>query len=151
MRPETGCGRLQISEIRDILSFISPDFAIVDSNSVCGALHLNQAAELSLLAHEGGYNLSKDKSTEVLLYLTGQRQISKALKLAGINQSTESVAWVSFSKFPKDFLRIVEIDKEVISPSKFSFSRFDVDQDLSLEIKQKIIITKTAILSVQSR
>ena len=53
MKLETGCGHLRIQEIDKLLSFISPDFAVIDSNAVCGKLHLIQAANLSLSAHGG--------------------------------------------------------------------------------------------------
>ena len=151
MKLETGCGHLRIQEIDKLLSFISPDFAVIDSNAVCGKLHLIQAANLSLSAHGGNYNLSKDKSTEVLLYLTGQRQISKALKLAGISTSTKSIAWVSFSNLPSHFMDVVKLDEEVISPSAFDFSRFNIDENFDITLKQKIVMTRTAILPVQPR
>lgn len=148
---EMGCGHLRIEEIDKVLSFISPDFAVIDSNAVCGKLHLIQAANLSLSAHEGKYNFSKDKSTEVLLYLTGQRQITKALKLAGISKSTKYIAWVSFSTIPKNFMKLVKLDEEVISPSVFDFSRFNIDDNFDITLKQKIVMTRTAILPVQPR
>ena len=151
MKLETGCGHLQIGEIDKLLSFISPNFAVIDSKAVCGKLHLVQAAALSLSAHNGNYNLSKDKSTEVLLYLTGQRQISKALKLAGIRASTKSIAWVSFSTIPSNFMDVVKPDEKVISPSAFDFSRFNIDENFGINLKQKIVMTRTAILPVQPR
>ena len=78
METLVGCGRLVTNDSDQILSFVNPNLALIDSRSVCGIEHLKQAATLSLSSHRGGYNLSKDKSTEVLLYLTFQ---GKYLKL----------------------------------------------------------------------
>ena len=97
--------------------------------------------------------LSNDKSTEVLLFLTAQRQISKALKLAGISDNTESIGWVSFGTVSTDFLRVVEEDDSVISISQFDYTKFadDIDASLENQLKQKIIMTRTATLPVQPR
>ena len=153
MEPIVGCGHLRINKLDEILSFVTPTLALVDSRSVCGIEHLRQAAILSLKAHNNGYNLSNDKSTEVLLFLTAQRQISKALKLAGISDNTESIGWVSFGTVSTDFLRVVEEDDSVISISQFDYTKFadDIDASLENQLKQKIIMTRTATLPVQPR
>jgi len=148
---EIGCGRLQNADIDKLLSFTNSDFVIIDSKAVCGEAHLVQVAKLALLAHEGKYNLSKDKSTEVLLYLTAQRQISKALKLVGINKMTTTIAWISFSKVSKRFLELVTLDETVISHEKFDYSRFGINPKFSLQDKQKIVMARAAVLPVQSR
>ena len=153
MEPIVGCGYLRTNKLDEILSFVTPNLALVDTRSVCGIEHLHQAAILSLTAHNNGYNLSNDKSTEVLLYLTAQRQIAKALKLAGISDNTESIGWVSFDTVSTDFLKVLDKDDSVISISKFDYSNFgkDIDANLEDQLKQKIIMTRTATLPVQPR
>ena len=74
-----GSGSLRIQDIKKLKLLISSDFALINPQCVCGSLHLKQAAFLADKAHEGNYNLSKERSTEVLLYLTFQRQIIIAL------------------------------------------------------------------------
>jgi len=153
VEPIVGCGHLKTNNLEEILSFVTPDLALVNSRSVCGIEHLLQAANLSLIAHENSYNLSNDKSTEVLLYLTAQRQISKALKFAGINEESKSIGWVSFGNISSDFLDIVEKDDTVISVTNFDFTKLANDINVSLDekLKQKIIMTRTATLPVQPR
>ena len=153
MEPLVGCGHLKINKLDKILSFVTPDLALVDSRSVCGIEHLHQSARLSLAAHNNSYNLSNDKSTEVLLYLTAQRQISKALKFAGINGSTKSIGWVSYDNLSSDFLDIVDKDDSVISVSNFDFSIFakDIASKFDNNLKQKIVMTRTATLPTQTR
>ena len=153
MEPIVGCGHLKINKLDKILSFVTPDLALVDSRSICGIEHLHQAARLSLAAHNNSYNLSNDKSTEVLLYLTAQRQISKALKFAGINESTKSIGWVSYDNLSSDFLDIVDKDDSVISVSNFDFSIFakDIASKFDNNLKQKIVMTRTATLPTQTR
>ena len=153
MKLTLGCGHLVTTNLDKILSFVTPNLALLDSKSVCGIEHLYQAATLSLSSHDNGFNLSKDKSTEVLLYLTSLRQISKALKLAGINKNTKAVGWVYFGDSSPNLSEIIDEDNSVISIKNYDFSTLAKDIDISLDdnIKQKIIMTRTAILPVQPR
>tara|TARA_B100001029_G_C14791255_1_gene301951 strand:- start:28 stop:477 length:450 start_codon:yes stop_codon:yes gene_type:complete len=144
-----GCGRLKTKKIEDLKSLIGPNFALINPKVVCGKLHLQQAAYLSASAHQGNYNLANDKSTEVLLYLTAQRQISKAIKIGGIDNTIESLAWVSFGETPKKLFELVKKDESVIDISNFDSSGFN--SEIGIDKIQKIVMTKTATLSVQSR
>ena len=153
MKIEVGSGYLKTNDLDQILSFVNPNLALVDSRSVCGIEHLRQAATLSLSSHDNIFNLSKDKSTEVLLYLTFQRQILKALKLGGVNKNTKGVGWVSFGEVSPDLSQIITEDDSVISIDNYDFSKLakDVDINLDNELKQKIIMTRTAVLPVLPR
>ena len=153
MKLTVGSGYLKSNDLDHILSFATSNLALVDSKSICGIEHLHQAAALSLSSHNNGFNLSKDKSTEVLLYLTSLRQISKALKLAGVNEDTKSVGWVFFGESCPDLSEIITEDNSVISIQNYNFPKLAKDIDINIAdiIKQKIIMTRTATLPVQPR
>ena len=153
MKIEVGSGHLMTNDLDQILSFVNPNLALIDSRSVCGIEHLRQAATLSLSSHDNSFNLSKDKSTEVLLYLTFQRQILKALKLGGVNKNTKDVGGVSFGDVSPDLSQIITVNDSVISIDNYDFSKLakDVDINLDNELKQKIIMTRTAVLPVLPR
>ena len=121
MEPKVGSGYLKTENIEDAKSLISSDFAIINPKIVCGILHLKQAAYLAIKAHEGNYNLAKEKSTEVLLYLTAQRQISKAIDIGGITEQTTEVAWISFDTIPNKITEFLSSDYSVISHEKFDY------------------------------
>ena len=70
MKLTVGCGNLKTNDLDKILSFVTSNLTIVDSKSVCGIEHLYQAATLSLSSHDNGFNLSKDKSTEVFIFFS---------------------------------------------------------------------------------
>jgi len=152
---EVGSGRLKGKDNEALMSLLGPDFALVNPKMVCGPLHLSQAAYLADKAHAGKYNLSKDRSTELLLYLTAQRQISRAIKIAGIKSSNETVAWASFSQIPNKLFDLVEPDESVISRMDFDYSSLSIEKEvldrLSFDEKQKIVMTRTAALPVKSR
>ena len=48
-------------------------------------------------------------------------------------------------------MELVKLDEGVISPSVFNFSRFNIDENFDITLKQKIVMTRTAILPVQPR
>ena len=155
MEPKVGSGHLKTEDIEDVKSMISSDFAVINPKIVCGVLHLKQAAYLAIKAHEGNYNLAKEKSTEVLLYLTAQRQISKAIEIGGVTSDNKSIAWVSFGKIPKILDNLIEFDESIISSERFDYTVAKLDErvlkKLNSEEKQNIIMARTATLPVQSR
>ena len=155
MEPKVGSGHLKTKNIEDVKLMINSDFAVINPKIVCGILHLKQAAYLVIKAHEGNYNLAKEKSTEVLLYLTAQRQISKAIEIGGVTSENKSIAWVSFGKIPKILDNLIEVDDSIISRESFDYTVAKLDdtvlKKLNYEEKQNIIMTQTAILPVQSR
>ena len=155
MEPKVGSGHLKTENIEDVKLMINSDFAVINPKIVCGVLHLKQAAYLAIKAHEGNYNLAKEKSTEVLLYLTAQRQISKAIEIGGVTSENKSIAWVSFGKIPKILDNLIEVDDSIISRESFDYTVAKLDdtvlKKLNSEEKQNIIMTRTAILPVQTR
>jgi|TARA_B100001540_G_scaffold152272_1_gene134881 tRNA threonylcarbamoyladenosine modification (KEOPS) complex Cgi121 subunit len=153
VKPIVGSGHLKTENIEDIKSLINPNFALINPKVVCGQAHLKQAAYLADKAHIGGYNLSKDRSTEALLYLTAQRQISKAIEIGGITEQTTEVAWISFDNIPNKITEFLSPDNSIISHDKFDYSTINLDKklDLSFDAKQKIVMTRTATLPVQPR
>ena len=155
MKPIVGSGHLKTENIEDIKSLINPNFALINPKVVCGQAHLKQAAYLADKAHIGKYNLSKDRSTEALLYLTAQRQISKAIEIGGITEQTTEVAWISFGKVPNKISELLSPDDSIISHEKFDYSTINLDENLSLGLsfdeKQKIVMARTATLPVQPR
>lgn len=149
---KVGSGHLKGDNIEDLMKLIGPNFALINPKSVCGQVHLSQAATLADKAHLGKYNFSKDRSTELLLYLTAQRQISKAIEIAGLSSSSKEVAWASFSEVPKELSLLIESDDSLVSKVNFDYSSHGINDDnLALDRKQKIIMTRTASLPVQSR
>ena len=155
MEPLVGSGHLKIDNIEKVKSLISPNFALINPEIVCGMTHLEQAAYLADTAHKNQYNLANDKSTEALLYLTAQRQISKAIKIGGITEKQKSVAWISFDQLPANLSTILTSAASILSYENFDYSNLNLDEkiisELTPEDKQKIVMTRTATLPVQPR
>ena len=155
MEALVGSGHLKTKNIEDIKSLISPSFALINPKVVCGELHLKQSAYLADKAHDEKYNFANDRSTEVLLYLTAQRQISKAIDIGGITENQKSIAWVSFSDIPENLSDLVSSDKLILSHENYNYSNLNLDEELvsnlNIDELQKIVMTRSATLPVQSR
>jgi tRNA threonylcarbamoyladenosine modification (KEOPS) complex Cgi121 subunit len=67
-------------------------FQVFDADRVAGWEHLFFAAVNAVKAHETGAAISRSLAIEVLLYVSCQDQISRALDLVGMTPSTERVA-----------------------------------------------------------
>jgi len=65
---------------------------LLDPSLVAGFDHLFFASLNALKAFEAERNISKDLGVEVLLYASGQHQISKAIRLLGIKSDFKEVA-----------------------------------------------------------
>ena len=87
--------------------------------------------------------------------MTAQRQISKAIEIGGVNSDNKSIAWVSFGEIPKNLENLIEFDDSIISYENFDYSTTKLNtaylKKLNFEEKQKIVMTRTATLPVQSR
>jgi KEOPS complex subunit Cgi121 len=70
---------------------------LMDADMVCGVDHLVSAVMHARRAFERGSNSSKTLGMEVMLYASGERQISKAKRRMGVHQGTERVAVVLLS------------------------------------------------------
>lgn len=67
-------------------------FQVFDADRVAGWEHLFFAAVNAVKAYESGSAISRSLAIEVLLYVSCQNQISRALDIVGVTPSTERVA-----------------------------------------------------------
>ena len=151
----TGCGKVTTNSYQALMSLLDDNLAIFDANSVCGEFHLKQSAILANQAHECGYNLSRTKSSEVLLYLSAQRQVTKSIKYAGITEDTTTIAWVSFGNPPSKLKILVDDDVSVISEFNFDYENFGISKKIINNLSQseltKLVITKSANLPIKQK
>ncbi len=75
-------------------SALEAEVVLMDADKVCGADHLASAEFHARRAFESGSNAANTLGMEVILYASGERQISKAKKKMGLHQGTERVAMV---------------------------------------------------------
>lgn len=59
---------------------------LLDCDYICGMTHLKQAISQAIKAFDEKQNFANDKGLEICVRLSGQKQISQALKLLGIKK-----------------------------------------------------------------
>lgn len=168
MQPTVGGGRCDPASDDALKALVRPDFALADARAVCGARHLRQAARLAQRAHAAdndgdsaaGYALARTPATEVLLYLTGQRQVSRALALAGLRADTTAVAWVAFGGapgegLPEPLVGLVTSDDAVLAGDGFDYRAFGLPQ-AALDANPRhrwpaLVLARCALLPVRGK
>ena len=150
-----GGGRCAAGSDEALRELLGPRLALADAHAVCGTLHLRQAAELAQRAHDGGYALSHTRASEVLLYLTGQRQVSRAITRAGLSPETETVGWVAFGKPPAALAGLVAEDGRVLDGEDFEYRAFGLPQAaLDANARERwpeLVLTRCALLPVRGK
>ncbi len=74
---------------------------IVDARNICGAKHIFHAATLALTAHEERNSRAKKIELEILLYLSGKRQIGEAIQSMGVKNVTREVTIIALGSSEK--------------------------------------------------
>jgi len=69
-----------------------------DCNHIVGVEHLEMAAINALHAFRNNINFSRSLSMETLLCASAQRQIDAAIRMVGVNSSSQCVGLVAFSE-----------------------------------------------------
>ncbi len=70
------------------------EILLMDADLVFGKEHIESAVEHAIRAFERDKNVASTKMMEVLLYASGERQLSTAIKKMGIGTKTRDVAVV---------------------------------------------------------
>ena len=119
---------------------------VVDADYVFGKNHLKSAvnhAQRTFLNHTNSLN---SLPLELLLYVSGERQVQKAINKIGINKSTENVAFIIISKDKIDISN--QIIDEIIS--FFKLKRNDKVLEGDLDTLKKFGIKKDEIETIST-
>lgn len=90
---------------------------LVDSKKIFGQDHLRAAFEKTVRAFKSGQNVSDSIVTEMMLYLSGCRQIQEALDAIGLKEQPKSLIVLS-DREPGDLSNLLSLeeDESVLSP-----------------------------------
>ena len=84
----------------------------LDADKLAGGEHVRFAMQKAVNAFMGGTNIANDLAKEILLYASGTRQISKAMKL-GIHKGQNNIVLVAIGENP-DLSSFDEIIKKPV-------------------------------------
>jgi len=89
--------KLKNRNLSEILEYVSKNkskvdiLQVVDADKICGQLHLFSAIYRTYRAKKESKNIAKENSIELLLRLSGKRQINEAISMLGLNEKTRNV------------------------------------------------------------
>ena len=72
------------------------DVLLADATVVFGRAHIESAIRHALRAHDAGTTVAHSVSMEALRYVSAQRQVADAIRLAGIRTGTQELAVAVF-------------------------------------------------------
>lgn len=153
-------------------SFAGVIFQIFDAEKVAGKAHIKFAVLNALKAFKIGKNISKNLPVEVMLYVSGQRQIEKALKMVGISSKTKNLILIVFkvsSEIAFKVLdevcrlvggkindRVIEVNCKKIETIKRTFEISNIEIETQMfdnitleEAIEKLVIERVALLATQ--
>ncbi|MGD0057118.1 MAG: KEOPS complex subunit Cgi121 [Methanomassiliicoccales archaeon] len=128
----------------------------LNADLVCGADHLRSAVAHAERAFERGSNVSSTLAMETMLYASGERQISRAMKKLGMREGVERLAIVLFDVEDVDrTLHSLELtrDDSVLEPSTAKITRFGISERETKAIPEEtwpdLVLERVAFVELQ--
>ena len=87
---------------------------VVDARYVAGCRHLLFATLGAIHAFSVGSNISQTLAMEILLYVSGQRQIQRAIELVGVGKTSKNVGLVVVSESRPETMRTLSFAHKLI-------------------------------------
>lgn len=155
-------------------TFPEAQVQLVKADLIAGREHLLFAARNALQAFKGRNRRAKSLAVELLLYISCQRQISKAISVLGVGPGDQRVIILGLSGSrsvleelskkaqalvngqPADDLVEINSEKKAselkkvyhITPREFNASRFPHERDT--EVLKRLVIERSALLALKS-
>ncbi len=90
-----------LDELQRIIKERKVSLQIVEAKYICGPRHAFHAGNLAVTAHNEKRARANKIEIELLLYLTGKRQIGEAIKSAGVKRGTRELAVIGLGPSQK--------------------------------------------------
>lgn len=129
----------------------------LNADLICGTGHLQSSVEHALRSFDQQMNACNNITMECLLYVSGERQISKAQEKMGLKIGTERVALVLFGPRIEDVLQMLGLkrDDSVLDASVEKALRFGVEQReidaLGPERANDLVLERVAFVDILKR
>jgi tRNA threonylcarbamoyladenosine modification (KEOPS) complex Cgi121 subunit len=145
---------------------------LLKAGLIAGLEHLDLAARNALHSYKGKNPKSRSLAMELLLYISCQRQISKAIKFLGVDPSDRNILLVALSeskealeKLEKDSMsllgepddslveigskrKLVEIQRAYrVTKREMEATRFEGETDA--QVLKRLIVERSALLDIE--
>ncbi len=120
-----GFRNVEIRDVDALFNFVDKEaegcyVQFFDADLIAGFDHLYFAFLNASKAFEAGNNISKDVAVETLLFASGQRQISNAIKLIGIKPHSSRIAVLAVSKSRQKAVEMLDKVSKMLCGEKFN-------------------------------
>lgn len=93
-----------VSALLRKLSLVDGEVIMLKAHRIMGPEHVHSAVYHAMRAFKRGKNFARTMGVETLLYLSGERQISKALNYMGLESGDEEIAIITFGNQGDDLI-----------------------------------------------
>jgi tRNA threonylcarbamoyladenosine modification (KEOPS) complex Cgi121 subunit len=150
---------------------MSVEVQLLKAGLVAGPEHLRFAAGNALRSFRGKNPRSKSLAVEFLLFVSCQRQISKAISFLGVDPSDDEIVLVAISESKDALLRLENVSKSLlgdpddglveigskrklgaiqrsygVSKKEMEAARFEGEADV--QVVKRLIVERSALLSI---
>jgi len=144
--------------IREVQAELGKEALCLDADLVCGREHIDSAVMHAERAFNYGTNASDSFAMEVMLYASGERQLSKAMAKMGLKKGPARIAIVSFDgEVTPEMLGKwgLKADPHAISFSVAKAGHFGIGQkeadSVPPEKLQDLVLERVAFVDVNKR
>jgi len=150
-----GKGETIVEKAKALASDMGVDILLMDADMVFGKVHIETAIEHADRAFERGSNVAGTRMMEVMLYASGERQLSAAIEKMGVGRGTRRLAVVvSDSKRLVEVMRALGakrddgvLDGRFENLAKFGISRQAV-QSVGKEKAMELVLERVAFVDI---
>lgn len=128
---------------------------VADATMVFGRAHVESAIQHALRAHDAGTMVAHSVSMEALRYLSAQRQVADAIRIAGIGTGTQELAVAVFgADSTEELLKLFGWvrDDTVLEPREKSLMALGFTKDALSTVppdrRSDLALEKVALLDV---
>jgi KEOPS complex subunit Cgi121 len=135
------------------------ELQLVDASKVYGKEHLELAAQKAIRAFEEGRNFGKTMAVEVLLYASGKRQISQAIKFMGMREGIKELGVIAITgpgkRIPADLPKLLGLEKcdDVLVGSDDVLEAFGIGPQARKGVPKDrwndLVLEKVALLDIE--
>ena len=155
-RPTVDDPEAILKTVRSWAERMGHEVLLADARVVFGRDHVESAVRHALRAQSAGTMAARTVAMEALRYLSGQRQVAEAIRVAGIRRGTSAVAVVVFGDAGMtDLLALLRWsrDDSVLNPEGKSLQAIGISQaeseTLPPDRRADLAIERVALLDVE--
>jgi tRNA threonylcarbamoyladenosine modification (KEOPS) complex Cgi121 subunit len=125
---------------------INNHLLIIDAGAIAGIRHLKACIHFSIQSFAQKENLAKNLNTEILLYLSGYRQISKAIKKIGLNSASKEIITIHLRLPVNSDTNSFFNFEQYLEERKITYSNFRKNVDFIPLVDEKKLLANLEIM-----